>query len=184
MPELPEVEIVRQSLSKNIIGKKINKVLVRNRNLRLKLRYSFENKLKGRLITKIRRFSKYIIIELDNKSYCIVHLGMSGTIHVIDDKKKNSFTNTSFYHSPNLPKKHNHVEFFFNNKKLIYNDPRRFGFFQLIKNKINLKKRFKNFGPEPFNNDFNLNYLTKYFKKKKEKYQKLFARSKICFGYR
>ena len=62
MPELPEVEIVRQSLSKNIIGKKINKVLVRNRNLRLKLRYSFENKLKGRLIIKIRRFSKYIII--------------------------------------------------------------------------------------------------------------------------
>ena len=166
MPELPEVEIVRQSLSKNIIGKKINKVLVRNRNLRLKLRYSFENKLKGRLITKIRRFSKYIIIELDNKSYCIVHLGMSGTIHIIDNKKKNSFTNTSFYHSPNLPKKHNHVEFFFNNKKLIYNDPRRFGFFQLIKNKINLKKRFKNFGPEPFNKKFNSKYLINHFKKK------------------
>ena len=36
MPELPEVEIVRQSLLKNIKGKKINKVLVRNRNLRFK----------------------------------------------------------------------------------------------------------------------------------------------------
>ena len=182
MPELPEVEIVRQSLSKNIIGKKINKVLVRNRNLRLKLRYSFENKLKGRLITKIRRFSKYIIIELDNKSYCIVHLGMSGTIHIIDNEKKNSFTNTSFYHSPNLPKKHNHVEFFFNNKKLIYNDPRRFGFFQLIKNKINLKKRFKNFGPEPFNNDFNLNYLTKYLKKKKKNIKSFLLDQKFVSG--
>ena len=182
MPELPEVEIVRQSLSKNIIGKKINKVLVRNRNLRLKLRHSFENKLKGRLITKIRRFSKYIIIELDNKSYCIVHLGMSGTIHIIDNKKKNSFTNTSFYHSPNLPKKHNHVEFFFNNKKLIYNDPRRFGFFQLIKNKINLKKRFKNFGPEPFNNDFNLNYLTKYLKKKKKNIKSFLLDQKFVSG--
>ena len=182
MPELPEVEIVRQSLSKNIIGKKINKVLVRNRNLRLKLRYSFENKLKGRLITKIRRFSKYIIIELDNKSYCIVHLGMSGTIHIIDNKKKNSFTNTSFYHSPNLPKKHNHVEFFFNNKKLIYNDPRRFGFFQLIKNKINLKKRFKNFGPEPFNKEFNLNYLTKYLKKKKKNIKSFLLDQKFVSG--
>ena len=182
MPELPEVEIVRQSLSKNIIGKKINKVLVRNRNLRLKLRYSFENKLKGRLITKIRRFSKYIIIELDSKSYCIVHLGMSGTIHIIDNEKKNSFTNTSFYHSPNLPKKHNHVEFFFNNKKLIYNDPRRFGFFQLIENKINLKKRFKNFGPEPFNNDFNLNYLTKYLKKKKKNIKSFLLDQKFVSG--
>ena len=40
MPELPEVEIVRQSLLKNIKGKKINKVLVRNRNLRFKLETS------------------------------------------------------------------------------------------------------------------------------------------------
>mgnify|MGYP006202180651 CR=1 FL=1 len=45
MPELPEVEIVRQSLLKNIKGKKINKVLVRNRNLRFKLETSFEKKL-------------------------------------------------------------------------------------------------------------------------------------------
>ena len=113
MPELPEVEIVRQSLSKNIIGKKINRVLVRNRNLRFKLKSSFENELNGRLIVKIKRFSKYIIMELENKSYCVVHLGMSGTIHIINNRQKNSFTNTSFYHSPNLPKKHNHIEFFF-----------------------------------------------------------------------
>ena len=108
MPELPEVEIVRQSLSKNIIGKKINKVLVRNRNLRIKLNSSFENKLKRRFILKIGRFSKYLIMELENKSYCIIHLGMSGTIHIIDKRQKNSFTNSSFYHSPNLPKKHNY----------------------------------------------------------------------------
>ena len=48
MPELPEVEIVRQSLLKNIKGKKINKVLVRNRNLRFKLETSFEKKLKNK----------------------------------------------------------------------------------------------------------------------------------------
>ena len=48
MPELPEVEIVRLSLSKNIIGKKINKVLIRNRNLRFKLKFSFEKHLKNK----------------------------------------------------------------------------------------------------------------------------------------
>ncbi len=182
MPELPEVEIVRQSLSKNIIGKKINKVLVKNRNLRLKLRPSFEHKLRGRFIVKIERFSKYIIIEMENKSYCIVHLGMSGTIHIIDKKQKNSFTNTSFYHSPNLPKKHNHIEFIFNDMKLVYNDPRRFGFFQLIKNKIDLKNRFKNFGPEPFNDEFNLNYLTKYFNKKKKDIKSFLLDQKFVSG--
>ena len=166
MPELPEVEIVRQSLLKNIKGKKINKVLVRNRNLRRKLEFSFESKLKNRFIEKIGRFSKYLIIELENKSFCIIHLGMSGTIHIVNRKKKNLFTNTSFYHSPNLPQKHNHIEFFFNDFKLIYNDPRRFGFFQLIQNKTELKNRFKNFGPEPFNKRFNSKYLINYFKKK------------------
>ena len=59
MPELPEVEIVRQSLSKKIKGKKINKIFVRNRNLRFKLGPSFEKMLKSKVISNIKRFSKY-----------------------------------------------------------------------------------------------------------------------------
>ena len=166
MPELPEVEIVRQSLLKNIKGKKINKVLVRNRNLRFKLETSFEKKLKNKFISNIKRFSKYLIIELENKSFCIVHLGMSGTIHIIKNKKNNLPTNTSFYNSPNLPKNHNHVEFFFKNIKLVYNDPRRFGYFKFFSDFNSLKKKFKSYGPEPFNKKFNLKYLINYFKKK------------------
>ena len=166
MPELPEVEIVRQSLLKNIKGKKINKVLVRNRNLRFKLKTSFEKKLKNKFISNIKRFSKYLIIELENKSFCIVHLGMSGTIHIIKNKKNNLPTNASFYNSPNLPKNHNHVEFFFKHMKVIYNDPRRFGYFQFLNDFNSLKKKFQNFGPEPFDKKFNSKYLINYFKKK------------------
>ena len=181
MPELPEVEIVRQSLSKNLKGKKINKVLVRNRNLRFKLKPYFEKRLENQFITNIARFSKYIIIMFRNKSFCVIHLGMSGTIHIIKDKKKDLFTNTSFYSSPVLPKKHNHIEFFFKDLKLIYNDPRRFGFFLFIENKNNLKDVFKNYGPEPFDKRFNLKYLKNYFKGKKKRYQKFLIRSKFCF---
>ena len=166
MPELPEVEIVRQSLLKNIKGKKINKVLVRNRNFRLKLETAFEKKLKNKFISNVKRFSKYLIIELENKSFCIVHLGMSGTIHIIKNKKDNLPTNTSFYNAPNLPKNHNHVEFFFKDMRLIYNDPRRFGYFQIFNDYNRVKKKFKKFGPEPFDKKFNLNYLINYFKKK------------------
>ena len=182
MPELPEVEIVRQSLTKNIKGKKINKILVRNRNLRFKLKPSFEEKLKNKIITNIDRFSKYLIIELENKSYCIVHLGMSGTIHIIKNKKKSLFTNTSFYHSPKLPKKHNHIEFIFDDMKLIYNDPRRFGFFQLIRNIDELNKKFDNFGPEPFSKKFNLDYLKSYFKEKKKDIKSFLLDQKFVSG--
>ncbi len=41
MPELPEVEIVRQSLDKKIKQKKVKKVIVRNRNLRKKVPLKF-----------------------------------------------------------------------------------------------------------------------------------------------
>ena len=43
MPELPEVEIVRQSLNKKIKQKKVKKVIVRNRNLRFKIPLDFSN---------------------------------------------------------------------------------------------------------------------------------------------
>ena len=61
MPELPEVEIVRQSLNKKIKQKKVKKVIIRNRNLRFKIPKSFEFFLKGKRINKISRKSKYLI---------------------------------------------------------------------------------------------------------------------------
>ena len=166
MPELPEVEIVRQSLHKKIKKKSIKKVIIRNRNLRFKIPSDFESFLKNKKIIEVSRFSKYLIIHFQNEDYCLIHLGMSGTIHILDKKKPLKFTNTSFYHSPFLPKKHNHAEFIFDSLKVIYNDPRRFGFFEIINNYQDLQKRFKSMGPEPFSDKFNLNYVVNYFKKK------------------
>jgi formamidopyrimidine-DNA glycosylase len=166
MPELPEVEIIRQSLNKKIKQKKVKKVIVRNRNLRFKIPSNFRNFLENKKILKVERFSKYIILCLSDNSYCLFHLGMSGTIHLIYDKKKNMLSNTSFYNSPKLPKKHNHIEIIFENFKVVYNDPRRFGFFQIIKDDFFLKKRFNHLGPEPFNSKFNLNYVYSFFEKK------------------
>ena len=167
MPELPEVEVVRQSLDKNIKQKKVKKVIIRNRNLRIKIPVNFANLLKNQKIIKVERFSKYLIMTLSNKSYCLLHLGMSGTVHLINSNKKNLKTNASFYNSPNLPKKHNHVEILFKNFKIVYNDPRRFGFFQIINNSYLLKKRFKHLGPEPFDSKFELDYVSSFFKGKK-----------------
>ena len=168
MPELPEVEVVRQSLNKKIKRKKVKKVIVRNRNLRVKIPSNFKSYLENQEITKVERFSKYIILSLSNHSYCLIHLGMSGTIHIINNDSINRVTNSSFYSSPNLPKKHNHVELIFDSCKVVYNDPRRFGFFQIIDNYILLKKRFEHLGPEPFQSEFNLKYVLSFFKKKQK----------------
>ena len=169
MPELPEVEIVRQSLDKKINQKKVKKVIIRNRNLRIKIPMHFSRLLEGLKVDKVKRFSKYLILCLSNGSYCLIHLGMSGTIHAIHKNKKNFLTNTSFYNSLTLPKKHNHVEIIFDNLRIIYNDPRRFGFFQIIKDYAKLKKRFAHLGPEPFHSKFNLNYINSFLKGKEKK---------------
>ena len=139
MPELPEVEIVKQSLVKNVKSQKILKVIVRNRNLRFKLPINFKNIIKKQKIVNVRRFSKYIIIELSNKLYCILHLGMSGTLHIV--KKKKKFNNKFKFLSLTIfTKKHNHVELIFKNLRLIYNDPRRFGYFKILNDPIKIKK--------------------------------------------
>jgi formamidopyrimidine-DNA glycosylase len=166
MPELPEVEVVRQSLDKKIKQKKVKKVIVRNKNLRFKIPDNFKSFLKNQKIIKIDRFSKYLILSLSNCGYCLIHLGMSGTVHLISNSKKNNITNSSFYNSPTLPKKHNHVEIIFDNIKIVYNDPRRFGFFEIIKDSNLLAKRFAHLGPEPFQSKFNFNYVFSFFKKK------------------
>ena len=62
MPELPEVEIVRQSLNKKIKQKKVKKVIVRNRNLRFKIPINFRSFLKNKKIIEVKRFSKYLIL--------------------------------------------------------------------------------------------------------------------------
>ena len=53
MPELPEVEVVRQSLDKKIKQKKVKKVIIRNRNLRFKIPLNFSNFLKNQKVINV-----------------------------------------------------------------------------------------------------------------------------------
>ncbi len=181
MPELPEVEIVRQSLNKKIKDKKVKNVIIRNKNLRFKVPSNLAVILKKQKIIKVDRFSKYLIIHLYNKSCLLIHLGMSGTIHLVYKNKKKVKTNTSFYNSPFLPKKHNHIEIIFEDLKLVYNDPRRFGFFQIINNS-SLKKRFNHLGPEPLNSQFNIEYVLSFFKKKEKNIKNFLLDQKFVSG--
>ena len=182
MPELPEVEIVRQSLDKKIQKKRIKKVIIKNRNLRFKIPPKFEILLQNKIIKKVTRFSKYLILNFSDGSFCLIHLGMSGTIHLIKKDNLNKFTNTSFYNSSKLPKKHNHVEIQFENIKVIYNDPRRFGFFKFIDNRQDLINRFSHLGPEPFFKNFNLGYLLRYFFNKKKNIKSFLLDQKFVSG--
>ena len=163
MPELPEVDIIKQSLKKTILHKKIRKVLINNKNLRFKLDSTFEKNINKTKVLNVTRKAKYLVINLDNNKFLLMHFGMSGTLHLVRNIN-NRNTNLSFYKDLKLLIKHNHVEIFFSKFKLVYNDPRRFGFIKIIDNLEKLKLYFKRLGPEPPERRFNLNYIQVKFK--------------------
>ncbi len=168
MPELPEVEVVKQSLEKYILNQRLLRIIVKNKNLRFKVPSGISKKLSNQKILNINRVSKYVVIQFESSLFLIIHLGMSGTLHMVNNKNNFRNTNLSFYHSRNLPKKHNHIFFNMEKFKIIYNDPRRFGFIKLIKGKISLNNFFKKLGPDPFEKKFNFNYVKNYLNNKKK----------------
>jgi len=159
MPELPEVEVTRRTLLKFIENKVIKNIKINNPNLRFKIPTNFKKNVIGQKIIKVLRRSKYILIYLKNDYVIIAHLGMSGKF-IIKNNYFKDFLKTSYY-SNEFSSKHNHLEFFFsNNLKVIYNDPRRFGFFLLDKiSKLDVNKFLSKLGPEPLGKDLKKDYL-------------------------
>ena len=182
MPELPEVEVVKQSLEKYVLNKRLLKIIVKNKKLRFEVPNNLSKNLSKLKILNIRRISKYLIIEFENKLFLIIHLGMSGTLHLVKNKKDSKNTNLSFYHSKNLPKKHNHIFFNFKKFSIIFNDPRRFGFIKLIKGKTHLQSFFKKLGPDPFEKKFNFEYVKNYLINKQKNIKNTLIDQKFISG--
>jgi len=182
MPELPEVEVVKQSLEKYILNEKLLKIIVKNKKLRYPVPDNISKKLANLKIYDVKRISKYVVIAFKNELFLIIHLGMSGTLHLAKSRKNFQNTNLSFYHSKNLPEKHNHLFFNFKNFSLILNDPRRFGFIKLIKGNINLKNYFSKLGPDPFEKYFNFKYIKEYLFKKNKNIKNTIIDQKFISG--
>ena len=184
MPELPEVEVVKRSLERNILNLIIKEVKIKDGNLRYKVNKNGFLKLKGKKITNIKRRSKFLIFEIGNIYQMLVHLGMTGKFFFIDDK--NNKFKTSFYYFLNYKKdqKHDRVVFILNNKqKLIYNDIRKFGFIKIYNNGLITKsKHLSHLGPEPLEKNWNYFYLKKYITGRKRSIKNILMDQKCVSG--
>tara|TARA_B100000282_G_C31615007_1_gene436589 strand:- start:1 stop:867 length:867 start_codon:yes stop_codon:yes gene_type:complete len=183
MPELPEVEVVKRSLQRNILNLIIKKVKINDANLRYKLDKIELSKLEGKKITKIKRRSKFLIFEIGKIYRMLVHLGMTGKFFFTDNKD-NKFK-TSFYYLLDYEKdqKHDRVIFIFNKKKLIYNDVRKFGFIKIYgSNSITKSKHLTHLGPEPLEKNWNFSYLKKYVIGRKRSIKNILMDQKCVSG--
>ena len=166
MPELPEVEVVKRSLTRKVQNLIIQKVNIKDSKLRYHIDKNKFRKITGLRIKKIERKSKFLLFFLSKNFIMMVHLGMTGKFFFVD--RKNTKLKTSFYYNIDYKKeqKYDRVEFILNkNQKLIYNDVRKFGFIKLLSNK-EYKDNFHliHLGPEPLKNTFNYTYFKNYIK--------------------
>ena len=155
MPELPEVETVKNGIEKFIGKATIKNVVVRNRKFRESVPADMESKIIGTKINCYRRIGKYIVIELNNNFSIVWHLGMSGRIKTFDKV-------------PSVLEKHDHIVIDTDNGCLVYNDPRRFGLFSYAQtDKLSEFKCLRNMGRDPFDKDLDEKYLYEKLKNKK-----------------
>lgn len=147
MPELPEVETVKETLKQYIIGKTINKVIVRyDKMIHGMSSLDFQNKLVGHTFSDINRYGKYLFFILDDM-VLISHLRMEGKYFI-------KSANDSY-------EKHEHIIFSFTDgSSLRYHDTRKFGTMEIVnKGEEYQIDSIRKMGLEPFEPDFSGSYL-------------------------
>jgi formamidopyrimidine-DNA glycosylase len=159
MPELPEVETVRRGLAPALVGRRIKRAQTKRPDLRFPFPPRFAARLKGRRIDALTRRAKYLVAQLDDGTFWITHLGMTGRWSVIGAKKQPG----DFYYAEPTDPTHTHVVIEIEDgARLEFNDPRRFGYMDLIAaDAFDTHPFFKGMGPEPLGNEFHLPYLKK-----------------------
>jgi formamidopyrimidine-DNA glycosylase len=135
MPELPEVETVRRGLQPALEGATIERLELRRSGLRFPFSPRFAARLKGRRIAALGRRAKYLLAELDNGTILLMHLGMSGSFRIETEGEKDvkPVADAAVYYKRGKLEAHDHVVFHLKGgTRVVYNDPRRFGFMLLI----------------------------------------------------
>lgn len=153
MPELPEVETVRRGLEPAMSGQRIMRVEQRRADLRFPLPADFAARLAGRTIVALGRRAKYLLLDLDDGTVLIMHLGMSGSFRV--DGPAGPRQPGEFHYERSADGVHDHVVFHLaSGDRVTYNDPRRFGFMDLA-SRSGLEEHpfFKGLGIEPLGNE-------------------------------
>ena len=165
MPELPEVETIRQGIIQKLQGKEIKEIEIRVP----KLFIGNPEDLIGAKIVDARRVAKILEIVLDNNYSILIHLKLTGQLVYVPKGREIRSIGGHFqraYNQP-LPHAHTHIIYTFSDQSHLYfNDLRKFGWNQVIKSdKVEEILGSDKFGPEPNSKEFTIEYLKNIFSK-------------------
>ena len=159
MPELPEVETVRMGLEQAWVGRRIEHVKLRRKDLRFPFPANMAERLTGQTVLGVRRRAKYLLIDLEDGAVFLSHLGMSGRYTLVTseevmriDPGPSPQTKSPFGELTGFDGRHDHMEFRFDDGSVsVYTDPRRFGIADVFERAEEpVQSLLEHLGPEPF----------------------------------
>jgi formamidopyrimidine-DNA glycosylase len=139
MPELPEVETVKNELLPHVIGRCITGIdLAWDGIVRYPSAEQFRDRLLGQTITGLTRRGKYLIFGLTDADFLVIHLKMSGSLLL----KPAAALNERFVRA---------IIFLDNETAILFRDPRKFGRMWLVADTGAIAAKL---GPEPLSPAF------------------------------
>ncbi|MBR1605405.1 MAG: bifunctional DNA-formamidopyrimidine glycosylase/DNA-(apurinic or apyrimidinic site) lyase [Alphaproteobacteria bacterium] len=169
MPELPEVETIKNAVQQTLKDAVFLEVQINNPCLRKPVQADLPQILQNAKIIQYRRIAKYLILNLDNGYSLILHFGMSGTLRLSKNRGKIL--------------KHDHLVFATNKGYMIYNDPRRFGLC-LYERTDTLEKNplFRGIGIDPFDDALTARWFKKNLENRVTPIKQVLLDQKIICG--
>lgn len=145
MPELPEVETTRRRLEPLVVGKRIDKVVMRALKLRLPMQQELKTVLQGRTVRGLGRRGKYLLFFCDN-GCLVIHLGMTGFLRYLATVTPAG--------------RHDHLDLVFTNGHILrFQDQRKFGMALWVEGDPLSHPLLAGIGPEPLTEAFGGAYL-------------------------
>jgi formamidopyrimidine-DNA glycosylase len=157
VPELPEVERVRQSLERAMTGARFDRILLNRADLRRPFPAGFARRLRRQRVRALTRRGKYLLAVLSSGDTLVIHLGMSGWLRAEPTAglKRRRHPDTDLDH------RHDHVVFTMSSGMTVtFNDPRRFGVMDLVPaSRLKRHEPLGRMGPEPLSRAFDARAL-------------------------
>ena len=145
MPELPEVETALRGIAPHLTGRRILRLLARERRLRWPVPETVDQAVAGQRIIALRRRAKYLLLELEEGTL-LLHLGMSGSLRVLP--------------AETAPSAHDHIDLVLTDGQCLrLRDPRRFGSLHWVPPPVEAHPLLRELGPEPLSDAFDGAYL-------------------------
>lgn len=167
MPELPEVETTVRGLARFLDGERIEQLVLNRPDMRFPFPEGLVQSLTGARVTGLSRRAKYGLIHSDRDSSLIFHLGMSGRWRI----------------DPEAADKHDHLVLATKDHTFALNDPRRFGWVDLVDTaRLGEWPAFAAMGPEPLGDAFTPAHLRGAIKGRKQAIKLLLLDQHVVAG--